>query len=332
MRLGLLVIALAGIVSIGAAPVSPRQDERAAEHGERKDSTGEKEKPPVARFGIANVPQRPVEPAGEDRKGDSIQEQSERDTDPAWVSAKAARDAADYAFWMNCISLSGLVVGGLTLAAAWRAAHWAKVAASHTEIAAEEARRAADEASDANRITVQSQRPWIAISFEPIFAGCRDGIFSVEVAVKFHNAGMSPAIATFFAADLLHTTGSYRDEIEAWFNSNRKVDYSSESAILPNETVERRISFMEKVENVSYFRDAQMSGVFLAALASVEYGPVGEGIEGRSEAARAAILQRRVRMKGRADEGNILSSFPVGEFTCQREELVIDMLAHDRIG
>ena len=47
-----------------------------------------------------------------------------------WKAADAARSSANAAWWLGIV---GLMIGGLTLWAASRAAHWAKEAARHTE-------------------------------------------------------------------------------------------------------------------------------------------------------------------------------------------------------
>lgn len=88
-----------------------------------------------------------------------------------WKAADAATDAARWTFWTWVASLVGLLIGGGTLFAAWRAAHWAKQAASHTEAGAREARRSADEATrqatEAERSRtafVQAERAHLSIS------------------------------------------------------------------------------------------------------------------------------------------------------------------------
>lgn len=70
-----------------------------------------------------------------------------------WKSADAATQSAFWSLWMVVLSVFGLFIGGGTLFAAWRAAHWAKEAAVYTKAGSDQAAKAADATLDAVRAT-----------------------------------------------------------------------------------------------------------------------------------------------------------------------------------
>ena len=86
---------------------------------------------------IASAPDGGCQPGQDDRQSDLCAQ---------WKAADAAAESARWNFWTFIASIIGIIVGGGTLFAAWRAAHWAKEAAKHTETSALEGKRAADAA------------------------------------------------------------------------------------------------------------------------------------------------------------------------------------------
>ncbi len=82
----------------------------------------------------------------------------ESDLCAQWKAADAAQSAAN-ATWL--FGVFGTMIGGLTLAAAWAAAKWAKKAAQHTEEGAIEARKAADAAIASIEHAKSGERAWL---------------------------------------------------------------------------------------------------------------------------------------------------------------------------
>ena len=111
-----------------------------------------------------------------------------------WKAADAASASAKWAFWTLVVGFIGLVVGGGTLFAAWRAAHWAKEAARFTEASANEGKRAADAAersiAESQRIGEAQVRRYVVAERARI-ARMADGTSAAVCVIK--NFGMSPA-------------------------------------------------------------------------------------------------------------------------------------------
>jgi hypothetical protein len=192
------------------------------------------------------------------------------------------------------------------------------------------ARRAIQYAREANDIAERTQRPWIAVNIEPVFVGCRDGIFAVEAVVKFENVGVTPATTSFVCVELFHSDRSYHEGIRDRLKSIASQKVQTSLAILPNETIERRLSFMEEAEKMNFFEDADRKGIFLTIIVSAHY-QAGNGVPGGwLETSRVVLLQRRLLTKGRNDAGHLISSFPGGDFAHGQEELAVESLAYDK--
>ncbi len=101
---------------------------------------------------------RPCKPGVDQRSSDLCAQ---------WKAADAADTSALWAFWTWIAGLAGLGIGGGTLFAAWRAAHWAKLAAIHTEAGAAQSERSAKAAEDAleqAKFTSRTDlRAWVSV-------------------------------------------------------------------------------------------------------------------------------------------------------------------------
>jgi len=101
---------------------------------------------------------------------------------------------------MLWVSGLGLLIGGGTLFAAWRAAHWAKEAATHTESGATESKRAADIATDTAerqlRAYLGCENTFIQLyKPTPMATGRIVTVRMIEGEIRFEirNAGQTPA-------------------------------------------------------------------------------------------------------------------------------------------
>ncbi len=118
------------ILAIGLALVGANQPPKPSAHPPKELTQTAKGQPsPVA---FAKDPATPPKDAGCQRG----EENRQSDLCAQWRSADAAADSARWSLWMVWLSGFGLLIGGGTLLAAWRAAHWAKAAAEHTQAAA----------------------------------------------------------------------------------------------------------------------------------------------------------------------------------------------------
>lgn len=128
---------------------------------------------------IATTPDGGCKPGQDDRQSDLCAQ---------WKAADAAAEAAKWSLWMLWISGFGLIVGAGTLFAAWRAAHWAKLAADHTESGANEAKRAADAAE---RELHNNIRAWIKPGLRPSrpISFTEDGRIQARFDVVLENIG-----------------------------------------------------------------------------------------------------------------------------------------------
>lgn len=114
-----------------------------------------------------------------------------------WKAADAASASADWAFWTMLAGAVGLLVGLGTLIAAWRAAHWAKAAAMHTEAGAAQSARSAKAAEDAleqSRLASRTDlRAWVSVEAKLLeYKRTKDfAHFTVEIALS--NIGKTPA-------------------------------------------------------------------------------------------------------------------------------------------
>lgn len=135
----------------------------------------------------------PISPAP-DKGCERGQDDRQSDLCAQWKAADAAADSATWAYWTFWTGLLGLVIGGGTLFAAWRAAHWAKEAANHSQASALEGKRAADSAVEANR----NVRAWIAnipTQQGPSEQNKGSGLVidGYYFFLRFQNVGQSPA-------------------------------------------------------------------------------------------------------------------------------------------
>lgn len=101
----------------------------------------------VEKLPVAQAPDAGCQP-GQDERGSDLCAQ--------WKAADAAAESARWTFWTLIAGIAGLAIGAGTLFAAWRAAHWAREAARHTEAGAREGKRSADEAEKAAWAALES--------------------------------------------------------------------------------------------------------------------------------------------------------------------------------
>ena len=127
---------------------------------------------------------------------------------PAQVrAATAAEVMADLTLWQSILGTIGLMVGGATLLAAARAAHWAKEAATHTERGA--------------NIAQASTRAWLSFDFRDAKLSYKGGeYFWLEIVAEVKNHGPTPAVA----ADLTFDVSSFPPRSHSvWLEGTRAI-------------------------------------------------------------------------------------------------------------
>lgn len=143
---------------------------------------------------VASAPDSGCEPGQENRQSDLCAQ---------WKAADAAAESARWAFWTFFATIAGLAIGGGTLLAAWRAAHWAKKAADHTQTGTIEAKRAADAAeksvAETRRIGEAQVRCYLSAEKARIVQ-LQDGKIIAYCTIR--NTGSSPAIDVRMDGDL----------------------------------------------------------------------------------------------------------------------------------
>jgi hypothetical protein len=111
-----------------------------------------------------------------------------------WKAADAAEKSATWTrrtFWP---ALFGVVIGGLTLAAAAFAAWWAKRAAEETKRGAEEAKRSADTAVKNYEAFIKFESPMLDVDFVKLTVVWVNGKPQAIARFAIRNIGRSPAI------------------------------------------------------------------------------------------------------------------------------------------
>lgn len=106
---------------------------------------------------IASTLKQAIEPSQHDKPCPEGRNDRSSDLCAQWKAADAAKSAAQAAWWIGCV---GALIGGLTLAAAFNAAKWAKKAAEHTEAGA----NAAIDANRQSKLSAERQdRAYVAV-------------------------------------------------------------------------------------------------------------------------------------------------------------------------
>ena len=145
---------------------------------------------------VASAPDGGCDPPKDDRKSDLCAQ---------WKAADSATESARWTFWTLILTLGGLLLGGGTLFAAWRAAHWAKKAAEHTETGANEAKRGADATElavgETRRIGEAQVRAYLSGAEVQIGYALND-VVMFKCVVK--NSGQSPARGVQCIPSLTH--------------------------------------------------------------------------------------------------------------------------------
>lgn len=207
-RILLSICAVVVAVGLGAsqqAGQAPQQKQR-----EAAEAQGQRPVPLTTPPGAGAEVEDPGCPDRQDRRHSDLCAQ--------WKAADSARSAANAAWVLGMV---GTILGGATLVAAWRAAHWAKKAAEHTETGANAAKEALSDsreagAAEAERFAAQlaiakataeaaktsanvalnAQRPWIKVHIEGVqieFYGDPPQA-TLEAEIAMTNVGGSPAI------------------------------------------------------------------------------------------------------------------------------------------
>lgn len=178
---------------------------------------------------------------------------------PAQVRAATAAEAmADLTFWQSILGTIGLMVGGATLLAAARAAHWAKEAAEHTKRSADIAEKSLD-AADAPFLLVSS------VEIDPLNAQKE----SLEYGFKITNYGKGPALITAYAFSIRSTKPPLPDDMRI------KADLPAHWPLAPNAWwgIEKGPNTGVQIPEAE--RKAILSGeLVLCALGTVEYTDV----------------------------------------------------------
>jgi hypothetical protein len=183
----LIVLALAGLALIGAA--KPTEKERAADQSDKQAEISESLKSIATTLTSTAKPNETRHPCG------PKQYDSNDDLCAQWKAADSAADAAEWGWWQMLWSGIGVLIGGVTMFAAIKAALFARDAASATN-------RSADIAWD---VGLAQSSPYITIGNGHGFqSNGEDGAFKIFVEVANH--GPAPAISIipfgiFYAGD-----------------------------------------------------------------------------------------------------------------------------------
>lgn len=152
----LIIIAIGLVLSGPSYGKESNGDQRAAPND--RNAQFERIASAIEELPKSEAPDRGCRPGQDDRQSDLCAQ---------WKAADAATESARWTLWTLIATGFGLVIGGGTLFAAWRAAHWAKKAADHTETGATAAIEAARESRDANAIArealVVGGRAWLKV-------------------------------------------------------------------------------------------------------------------------------------------------------------------------
>lgn len=141
-----------------------------------------------------------------------------------WKAADAARDSAEWAWWQVVAGFIGLVVGGGTLIAAWRAAHWAKKAAEHTETAAIEAKKSAEIAERSLIVTQRAMlyvRPRADINVDKT----KTRITSFHIYLNVENIGQTEArnLRSYISGGVFELPMPQSHEYDGVFDTERDI-------------------------------------------------------------------------------------------------------------
>ncbi|RZK03356.1 MAG: hypothetical protein EOO76_02875 [Novosphingobium sp.] len=169
-----IVLTVLGILLCGASPPADdgREPSGSASTGLEKSLAD-----------IADSQRAMSQPSGLDKPCARGDDQRSSDLCAQWKAADAARSAADATWLFGAV---GTFIGGLTLAAAWSAAKWARKAAEHTREGNEIAKR-----------TFEGQvRPWVKVGAKLLRTVYREGVLRLEVRITCTNIGAIPAVAT----------------------------------------------------------------------------------------------------------------------------------------
>ena len=111
-------------------------------------------------------------------------------------------------------------------------------------------------------------------------------------------------------------------DVKQYVEAAREKAAECGACILPNETMERRIDFMAAENDLPDANQLDKRFNFIVLVASIRYMAGNGTPTGWLETTRVAILQYRMKVKGRTDAGFTLSGFPRGEFAYHTEALV----------
>lgn len=273
----LLILALVGLALIGAAPREQRGDQPQSDQSHQSSDTQlDRIASAVEKLPISPTPDRGCNPGRDDRQSDLCAQ---------WKAADAAAESAWWAsatFWLGLV---GLIVGSGTLFAAWRAAHWAKKAAEHTESSALEARRGADEAEKsanaafkslelakaANELSSELARPWVSIRCEMDKCRIFDNTALIDGRLIFENLGESPAEGICCYHQVFVSSDTFVNELMAFFDSVRKSAASGNDSLMPGEKLV--MHFREDVEIAAFdcIYDEGVKGVQILVGAAAIY-------------------------------------------------------------
>ena len=220
--LGLLLVAAApGTATVSTEPPKPASD---------------KVTPETIKL---SAEMQPCERGSDNRKSDLCAQ---------WKAADAASSSADWAYWTMLAGAVGLLIGGGTLFAAWRAAHWAKEAAKHTEVGAQQSERsakAAEIALEQSRLASQTDlRAWVATKVKLLDYNRKKDFADFSIEVCLSNIGKTPAF---------DVAVSYEITPEITFVTNYGVVPKVEkfphqlTPIMPNASVTQRFGI--RIEN-----------------------------------------------------------------------------------
>lgn len=228
------------ILAIGLALASPSysQESKGDQANSERDAASQLDRiaSAIEKQPVAPTPDSGCQPGQDDRQSDLCAQ---------WKAADAAAESARWTYWTFIASFFGLLVGGGTLFAAWRAAHWAKKAAEETRRTADLAEssaldskialeaaiksgKAAEKQVKISKDTARHQlRAYVTVEQPRINHHPHEGLI-VEYSIVATNDGVTPAISLQWVSRIVL---AFDEEAEAEFELPWK-DAAKSSAIV----------------------------------------------------------------------------------------------------
>ena len=265
--------AIAGLVLLSASPPEQPEADLTSTSSSQIEQAPENAATPL---------QQPIPPSQHDNPCKYGTDDRASDLCAQWKAADAAQSAS-YAAWI--IGILAALIGAFTLAAAWKAAQWAKKAAVETEKGANAAISTVHATLEANRIAHAGQRAWVSLKIElgTVARLDPDGLeFDFDIIAS--NTGQSAAQNFELISDVLFHgqgedgeafTARIMDKLARW-----KADYNgpTQASLLPNDEEIDRFSECKPASELLWWDIADWAAKRTQpiVLAAVIYRVVGD--------------------------------------------------------